>query len=91
MRLEIKKEIGYQRIRKFPDLVNSCRIYEEDNKAHYKVMNDRRGKQQQYHGKPYNAPADKVKHIISNGKRTSGGSCFYWCHMLQMQKTWSSK
>ncbi|CAI8618440.1 unnamed protein product, partial [Vicia faba] len=31
MRSVIKKEIGYQRIHKFPELVNNCRIYEEDN------------------------------------------------------------
>jgi len=38
----IKRAIGYQKIRQFSDLVNSCRIYEEDTKAHYKVMNERR-------------------------------------------------
>ena len=30
MRLEIKKAVGYQEICVFADLVNSCRIYEED-------------------------------------------------------------
>jgi len=44
LRAEIKRAIGYQKIRQFSDLVSSCRIYEEDTKAHYKVMNERRGK-----------------------------------------------
>jgi len=42
-------------------LVNSCRIYEEDTKAHYKVVNDRKAKGQQSRPKPYSAPADKGK------------------------------
>ncbi|XP_058775298.1 uncharacterized protein LOC131649556 [Vicia villosa] len=33
LRPEIKKAIGYQKIRNFPDLVDSCRIYEEDKMA----------------------------------------------------------
>ncbi|XP_058774535.1 uncharacterized protein LOC131651253 [Vicia villosa] len=47
---EIKKAIGYQQIRIFPNLVDSCRIFEEDNAAHY-----------QQRGKPYDAPAGKGK------------------------------
>jgi len=61
LRAEIKWAIGYQKIRQFSDLVSSYRIYEEDTKAHYKIMNERKGKQQQSRGKPYNAPADKGK------------------------------
>jgi len=53
LRAEIKRAIGYQKIRQFSELVSSCRIYEDDTKAHYKIMNERRGKQQQSHGKPY--------------------------------------
>jgi len=34
LRAEIKRAIGYQKIRQFPELVSSCRIYEEDTKAH---------------------------------------------------------
>ena len=34
LRSEIKKAIGYQKIRVFADLVDSCRIFEEDNNAH---------------------------------------------------------
>jgi len=34
LRADIKREIRYQQIRVFPDLVNNCRIYEEDTKAH---------------------------------------------------------
>jgi len=41
LRAEIKRAIGYQKIRQFSELVSSCRIYEEDSKAHYKVMNER--------------------------------------------------
>ena len=76
LRPEIKWAIGYQQICKFLDLVNSCRIYEKDSKAHYKIINDRRGKQQQNRRKPYNAPADKCKQRVADGKRTSGGEAF---------------
>jgi len=44
LRAEIKRAIGYQKIRNFFELVSSCRIYEEDTKAHYKVMNERKSK-----------------------------------------------
>jgi len=63
---EIKRAIGYQKIRQFSDLVSSCRIYEEDTKAHYKIMNGRKGKLQQSRGKPYNAPADKGKKRVND-------------------------
>jgi len=36
---DIKRAIGYQEIGNFSELVSSCRIYEEDTKAHYKVDN----------------------------------------------------
>ena len=60
------RAIGYQKIRQFSELVSSCRIYEEDTKAHYKIMNERKGKQQQSRGKPYNAPADKGKQRVND-------------------------
>lgn len=44
MRLEIKQGIGYQEIRRFPMLVNKCRIYDEDSgvrSTHYKSMSER--------------------------------------------------
>jgi len=66
LRAEIKWAIGYQKIRQFCDLVSSCRIYEEDTKAHYKIMNERKGKQQQSRGKPYNASADKGKQRVND-------------------------
>jgi len=47
LRADIKRAIGYQKIRNFSELVSSCRIYEEDTKAHYKVVNERKGKGQQ--------------------------------------------
>jgi len=49
--------------------VSSCRIYEEDAKAHYKVMSERRGKGQQSRPKPYSAPADKGKQRLNDEKR----------------------
>jgi hypothetical protein len=61
LRADIKRAIGYQKIRNFSELVSSCRIYEEDTKAHYKGMSDRRGKGQQSRLTPYSAPADKGK------------------------------
>ncbi|XP_058734001.1 uncharacterized protein LOC131605690 [Vicia villosa] len=59
--LKINKVIGYLKIHNFPYLVDSCRIYEEDNNAHYKIINEKRSKHQQNCGKPYNAPVDKGK------------------------------
>jgi len=44
LRADIKRAIGYQKIRNFSELVSSCRIYEEDTKAHYKAVNERKGK-----------------------------------------------
>ncbi|RHN60630.1 putative retrotransposon gag domain-containing protein [Medicago truncatula] len=52
LRADIKRAIGYQQIRVFSELVNSCRIYKEDTKAHYKIMSERRGKGQQSRPKP---------------------------------------
>jgi hypothetical protein len=49
LRADIKRAIGYQKIRNFSELVSSCRIYEEDTKAHYKIVNEKRGKGQQSH------------------------------------------
>jgi len=48
--------------------VSSCRIYEEDTKAHYKVLKERKGKQQD-RGKPYSAPADKGKQRVNDERR----------------------
>ncbi|XP_058726068.1 uncharacterized protein LOC131597384 [Vicia villosa] len=73
LRSEIKKAVGYQKIRIFPELVDRCRIFEEDNNAHYKVVTDRRGKQQQNRGKPYDAPAGRGRQRAAPGQRTSGG------------------
>jgi len=61
LRADIKRVIGYQKIMNFSELVSSCRIYEEDTKAYYKVMSERRGKGQQSRPKPYSAPTDKGK------------------------------
>jgi len=69
LRAEIKRAIGYQKIRQFYELVSSCRIYEEDTKAHYKVMNEWKSKSQQSLPKPYNAPADKGKQRATDERR----------------------
>jgi len=50
LHVEIKRAIGYQKIRQFSELVSTCRIYEDDTKAHYKILNERRGKHQQSRG-----------------------------------------
>ncbi|XP_058758799.1 uncharacterized protein LOC131632051 [Vicia villosa] len=71
LRSEIKKFVGYQKIRIFPNLVDSCRIYEEDHNAHYKIVKDKRGKQNR--STPYDAPVGKSKADVADGKRTSGG------------------
>jgi hypothetical protein len=69
LRAEIKRAIGYQKIRQFSELVSSYRIYEEDTKSHYKVMSDRRGKSQQSRPKPYSAPADKGKQRVNDERK----------------------
>jgi hypothetical protein len=69
LRAEIKRAIGYQKIRNFSELVSSCRIYEEDTKAHYKIMNERNNKNQQSRPKPYSASADKGKQRVNDERR----------------------
>ncbi|XP_058745875.1 uncharacterized protein LOC131618726 [Vicia villosa] len=71
LRSEIKKAVGYQKIRIFPNMIGSCRIYEEDHNAHYKLVKDRRGKQNR--STPYDALVGKGKAEVANGKKTSGG------------------
>ncbi|XP_050900594.1 uncharacterized protein LOC127107346, partial [Lathyrus oleraceus] len=73
LRSEIKKAVGYQKIRIFTELVDSCRIFEEDNNAHYKIVSDRKGKQHQSRGKPYDAPVGKGKQGAAPAQRTSRG------------------
>ncbi|XP_050910061.1 uncharacterized protein LOC127123928 [Lathyrus oleraceus] len=75
LRLEIKQGIGYQHIRRYVELVNKSRIYNEDNRArsaYYKSHSEKKGKGQ-FRGKPYVTPADKGKQKASDGKKTSGG------------------
>ncbi|XP_050890416.1 uncharacterized protein LOC127095826 [Lathyrus oleraceus] len=74
--LEIGKSIGYQQIKRFLELVNRCRIYEDDSKAqstYYKRLSERRGKKNLNRGKPYSALTDKGKQRVVDGKRPSGG------------------
>lgn len=97
--LEIKKSIGYQQIHKFPELVNSFILYEEDNKAYYKIISEGKGKQHQNYGKPYNAPIDKGKHRVVDGKKTCGGGApadvvYYKCGKPGLKSnacTWEEK
>lgn len=75
MRPKIKHGISYQEIRRFPTLVNKCRIYDEDCSArstHYKSVREMKGKNQ-FKGKPYSAQADKRKQMATDEKRPSGG------------------
>ncbi|XP_058754433.1 uncharacterized protein LOC131627610 [Vicia villosa] len=72
-KFEIKKSSSYQKIRIFADLVDFCQIYEEDNNAHCRVINEKRGKSQQGRGKPYEALSGKGKQKVGDGKKTSGG------------------
>ncbi|XP_058767090.1 uncharacterized protein LOC131640722 [Vicia villosa] len=44
-----------------------------DNNAHYRVINEKRGKSQQGRGKPYEAPSGKGEQKAVKGKRSSGG------------------
>ncbi|KAI5436984.1 hypothetical protein KIW84_023199 [Lathyrus oleraceus] len=74
LRPEIKQAIGYQRIRVFSDLVDCCRIFEQDSKARaesYQQRVDRKGKNQNDRGKPYAAGKGFQKQ--SGMKRPSGG------------------
>ncbi|XP_050896157.1 uncharacterized protein LOC127102880 [Lathyrus oleraceus] len=67
LRLEIKKAVGYQKIRVFADLIDSCRIFEEDNNAHYKILSEKRGRGQHSRGKPYETPVGKGKQKVIPG------------------------
>ncbi|XP_058745972.1 uncharacterized protein LOC131618830 [Vicia villosa] len=71
LRSEIKKAVGYQKIRIFLDLVDSCRILKKDHNAHYKIVKDRRGKQNR--STPYDALVKKGKADVADSKRTSRG------------------
>ena len=49
LRPEIKQGIGYLQIRQFPELVNKCRIFDQDNRDiafYYKNYNEKKGKNQ---------------------------------------------
>jgi hypothetical protein len=70
LRPEIKRAIGYQKIREFSDLVSSCRIYEADTKAHYKILNERKSRSQPSRGKPYSTPADKGKPRVNDERKS---------------------
>lgn len=72
---EIKRDIGYQQTCQLPELVNKCRIYDEDNRvrsSHYKSLSDKRGNQLNPE-KLYSALNVKGKQKVSKGKKPSGG------------------
>ncbi|XP_058741476.1 uncharacterized protein LOC131613855 [Vicia villosa] len=74
LRPEIKQGIACQKIRNYPELVSRSRIYDNDNRAriaHYKAVNDRKGKHDR--GKPYSSPADKGKQKVGFRKKPNGG------------------
>ena len=76
LRPEIKKAIGYQQIRTFHALVNSCRIFEEDSNAssaHYKSQNEKKVNRGGNRGKPYSTPADKGKQRAYDDRKSGGG------------------
>ncbi|XP_039682938.1 uncharacterized protein C683.02c-like [Medicago truncatula] len=70
-----KKEIEFLELKQgamsVTEYVANCRIYEEDTKAHYKVVNERKGKFPQSRPKPYSAPADKGKQRVNDERRPS--------------------
>ena len=73
LRPEIKQGIGYQEIRRFPTLVNKCRIFDEDSKArtaHYKSLSEKKNKDR---GSPYASPNGKGKQKVADEKKPSGG------------------
>src|ERR1044072_4441558 len=72
LRDEIKQGIRYQRIRRFPDLVDCSRILEEDlasTKLNAQSYADRKGKRQMDRGKPY----DRNNQKSGGWKKPSGG------------------
>ena len=69
---EIKQGIRYQRIRRFPDLVDCSRILEEDlasTKSNARGYVDRKGKKQMDRGKPY----DRSNQRPGGWKKFGGG------------------
>lgn len=68
LRPAINQGINYQETHRFHTLVNECRIYDEDyraHSAHYKSVNERKGKNQ-IRGNPYSAPANKGKQMTTD-------------------------
>jgi hypothetical protein len=77
LRPEIKQFIGCQRIRRFADLVDASRIYDQDSHArsnHYKAASEERNTSQN-RNKPYDTQrrGRDNKPETSNGRNSSGG------------------
>ena len=75
LRPEIKQGIGYLHICQFPELVNKCRIFDQDSRdkaSYFKNYNEKKGKNQD-RGKSYAAPADKGRQRAYDKKKPSGG------------------
>jgi hypothetical protein len=80
LRPEIKQFIGCQRIRRFADLVDASRIYDQDSRAranHYKAANEKRNAGQS-RSKPYDAHGrgQKDKQKAAYEREQSGGGDF---------------
>src|SRR3954466_1642934 len=73
LRDEIKQGIRYQRIRRFADLVDCSRIFEEDSiklkSSHSRELVDKKGKKPMDRGTPYGRGNPRV----GNWRRPSGG------------------
>src|SRR3954464_4351697 len=73
LRDEIKQGIRYQRIRRFVDLVDCSRIFEEDSlklkSSHSRELVDKKGKKPMDRGKPYGRGNPRA----GDWKRPSGG------------------
>jgi len=67
--LRLSEQLGTRRFDSFYELVSSCRIYEDDTKSHYKIMNEQRDKQQQSRGNPYSAPTNKGEQRVDDESR----------------------
>ncbi|XP_050918962.1 uncharacterized protein LOC127136451 [Lathyrus oleraceus] len=80
LRPDIKKEMGYQQITRFSELVNKSRIYDEDSResaANYKSLHDKKGKGQ-FREKLYDG-----KKKVGDGKKPSG-RISHSCQVLQI-------
>ncbi|XP_028216617.1 uncharacterized protein LOC114398639 [Glycine soja] len=79
LRPEVKMKVNYHGIHSFAQLINMCRIFDEDQRettAFYNNVNASHGKEKKHvthsHAKSYSVPPGKYGNH-SGGQRTSGG------------------